>query len=382
MFVLLFGLMGVAAIFPVASHYLTQGDQKDRSDALAANAFAEIETRGLMRPESWYYAAHVNGNSIGYPLIDQTTQLFYYPVANNIGPGAAFVIDGMGGAELSSLPASRQYFPFLNGDAITWPGPFSATSPLANWSNWPVRRVTLPQLNGVAMNTPTAETIFRLRDDLAVEQPDQGDRPAMQRWSTFDANNTPANPSDDTLLARQYQGDYSWLATVVPTSSNALLGLQPAANLLGELYDVSVAVFYKREVLPSASSPGIVGSERLMNAEFLNQGELVLYDANTSDDETLETALDGIRPTNWVCVMGVNQTSGQFMMKWYRILAIEDDFFNQSLPGAGSQATRTLMVSEGGEWPSDSWQNLQVAILPGVIHVQTRQMTLSCECCE
>ena len=51
MFVLLFGLMGVAAIFPVASHYLTQGDQKDRSDALAANAFAEIKARGLMRPE-------------------------------------------------------------------------------------------------------------------------------------------------------------------------------------------------------------------------------------------------------------------------------------------------------------------------------------------
>ena len=53
MFVLLFGLMGVAAIFPVGNHYAAKGDQYDRGAAMADAALAELKSRGLLRPQLW-----------------------------------------------------------------------------------------------------------------------------------------------------------------------------------------------------------------------------------------------------------------------------------------------------------------------------------------
>ena len=53
MFVLLFGLMGVASIFPVGSHYMTEGEKFDFGSALTANAFEELQTRGMLNPENW-----------------------------------------------------------------------------------------------------------------------------------------------------------------------------------------------------------------------------------------------------------------------------------------------------------------------------------------
>ncbi|QEG34489.1 type IV pilus modification PilV family protein [Bythopirellula goksoeyrii] len=388
MFVLLFGLMGVAAIFPVASHYLVQGDQKDRSDQLANNAFAEIEARGFMDPHSWYYADHMDAtpNNLldNYPVGTKVTASPTGLFTLGSDAGHAFAIDPLGSAEVDPNdpnPSSyRAYFPYGALDGLPWPNVplyFPPVPPGTLSTLWPVRRVTFERTTGYVLDTNKAETTFRLRDDLAVELPDQGDRPAMQRWSV---DNTTGN-----LLARQYQGDYSWLATVVPVDNNALLGLQPAANLDGGLYDVSVVVFYKRDIVPSASASGSPGSERLIAAEFLNQGELLIYDANSNDPDVVDAAVDGLRATNWICVMGVNQINGQFMMKWYRILAMDEDSEDMQYSPAGITGNaigRTLMVSEGGAWPSDSWQNLQVAILPGAIHVQTRQMPLSCECCQ
>ena len=59
MFVLLFGLMGVAAIFPVGNYYVVEGEKYDQGSALIQNALEEIEARGLLRPEAWLY-----GNSV------------------------------------------------------------------------------------------------------------------------------------------------------------------------------------------------------------------------------------------------------------------------------------------------------------------------------
>lgn len=383
LFVLLFGLMGVAAIFPVASHYLVQGDQKDRSDQLANNAFAEIEARGMLKPENWAIPV-----GPGFALDFLLSGNFMLPASQ----GYAFVLDPMGiaAADLANPPITgSDYLPVNAFNSFNpWQSPPPGQIGLPQ-ANWPVRRLSFDTDNvpGTAtlLQAAPAETIFRLRDDLAVEQPNQGDRPAMQRWSV-DNNGTPNNLNDDVLLARQYVGDYSWLATVVPTDNNALLGLQPAANLAGGLYDVSVVVFYKRDIVPSVSTSGSPGSERLIAAEFLNQGELAIYDFPNNNPDAVDLAVDGIRPTNWICVMGVNQTNGQFLLRWYRILAMDEDtedlgFTRTGLSGGNAQG-RLLMVSEGGDWPTNSMQNLRVAILPGAIHVKTRQLPLSCECCE
>lgn len=232
--------------------------------------------------------------------------------------------------------------------------------------------MTLPRATPYPLDMDAAETIFLLRDDLAQEMPTSGDQPSIQRWAVDSSGN---------LLARQFKGNYSWMATVVPCSANALLGLQPSARLYDEYYEVSAAVFYKRDITPSASTSGSPGSERLIAGEFLSQGELVLYATTSAQDtQEVDTAVDGLKPGNWICVMGVRQTDGLFLMKWYKLLALDDETTNSivlnnstvSSPVAG----RYAMV-QGPDWPSTSVTDLRVAILPGVIDVYTRVMKLS-----
>src|SRR4051794_34820033 len=68
MFVLLFGLMGVAAIFPVGNHYAGKGEQYERGAALADAAFAELKARGMLKPELWIYADQPSAKRSSYQL--------------------------------------------------------------------------------------------------------------------------------------------------------------------------------------------------------------------------------------------------------------------------------------------------------------------------
>jgi Tfp pilus assembly protein PilV len=51
--ILTLGLLGVAAMFPVGSHYMQKGDTADRASALAQSAFSDIMARGVLNPENW-----------------------------------------------------------------------------------------------------------------------------------------------------------------------------------------------------------------------------------------------------------------------------------------------------------------------------------------
>jgi len=359
-FVLLFGLMGVAAIFPVGNHYVVEGEKFDLGSGLARNAFEELKARGMLRPEVWLYADHPDANTLGTNLLNPTG--FFLKPLPGIGPGHIFVLDPLAAAQFSE----REFFPW-NANAIPAGGnpwnPSPSAAPNLPGTQWPVRRITLPQTPTMPLSTAVAETIFRLRDDLVVEQPEQDDRPSIQRW----------NVNGTALLSRQYQGNYSWLATVVPTSGEALVNLQPEApNRDSQArYDVSVVVFRKREETPSATS------ERLIEAEMINDGELAIYSTTPTANADVDDAVDDIRPGNWIAVMGVNQTTGDFLMRWYRLLAMDDETSSVTLAGSTPQG-RYLML-DGPDWPFTtpaSYQNLRVVLMPGVISVATQQMTM------
>jgi hypothetical protein len=400
MFVLLFGLMGVAAIFPVASHYVLEGDKRDRSAGLAQVAFEELKARKILRPETWLYANLVAGGPTSPDFLVQMPSLSPQKTVGNFnmnmlfpghvtsgdvtypfGFGYAFVLDPLGA--IAGLQANTPNLDLLPTETIgnPWLNPPSPRLGILG-ERWPVRRLTLnvnPSLAATPVIIPseTAKNTFTLRNDLAVVQPKAGDRPSIQRWQVYN-NNTPNNPNDDTLLARDYLGDYSWLATVVPTSTEALLGLAPINNVKDAWYEVSTAVFYKREVTPSASVGGSAGSERLISGEFLNSSELAIYDPSGVAGN-VDTAVDGLKPGNWIAVMGVNQVTGTFLMKWYKVLAIDTEtslLYTQTSTPANNKQGRYVMV-QGPTWPSSSYQNLGVAILPGIVDVYTRVMQMN-----
>jgi len=380
-FVLLFGLMGVASIFPVGSHLMSEGDKFDSSALLAGNAFEELEVRGMLRPENWLYSDSVPGapNWVVQRAAPNVGE-FQFPIPSpwddNQGPGHAFVIDPLGTANAAPI-GSAVRLPRFNPSSTDNPW-----RPALAGTVWPVRRVTFgaPDPAGtyplIPVTTSVAETIFSLRDDLAVELPDEADRPGVQRWSTSDPNNTPIDPTDDLLLARQYNGNYTWLATVVPTTSKALLGLQPANSSYGQYsYDVSVVVFRKRDMVPSATS------ERLVDAVLLPGREVELFVQGATDPAVLDQALDEIRPGNWICILGVNQANGDFVMKWYRLLSLDDETSkNLDIEAATSDQYYRRAMLIGPDWPARTAQNevinLRAIVLPGTISAVTRQLQM------
>ena len=407
MFVLLFGLMGVAAIFPVGNHYAGRGEQYDRATALSTAAFAELKARGMLRPQFWYYAPNsaqpnVIPNKVSFKTrtddarFTTSTLTFNAPLPTNqtfpAGPGHAFVIDPLGAAAGRTAGLTGlDIFPYGDFSGGNPSGAANNAVP-AEWQSgsfgvlgdrWPIRRVTLAQAGGLPLSPPVAAAIFDLRDDLTVELPKQGDRPGIQRWETSDVNpangnvnNTPEDPRDDTLLARKYTGSYTWLATVVPADAAGLAALQPSDPQYGNaLYDVSVAVFHKREITPSAAS------ERSIMAELAVGGELVFVDEdNPNDPEVIDAALDGVRSGQWIALAGVHPTTGQFLLKWYRLLALDDETeTNVAIPGHSDVAMRRAMV-EGPEWPTltpgAEVHDLRAIVLPGVISVTTQTVAM------
>lgn len=436
MFVLLFGLMGVAAIFPVGNHYVVEGEKFDLGAAIAQNAFEELKGRGLLQTEVWHYAdpkLTLAGETITGPHNDAgefETQVMQPPTVGpasaaptprvdvgrfNLlvetpanapapGPGHAFVIDPLATAltfDDDQVNDGIDLFPRYTAEDdlddvlnrlnpwhpnILGVGAVGSQQPLSG-TRWPVRRITVLDATGL-MSSEVAETIFRLRDDLAVEQPDKSDRPSIQRWDT-DTAGTLEDPTDDALLRRQYKGDYSWLATIVPTTNQGRLALQPASEDYGEIAcDVSVVVFRKRVETPTSTS------ERLLEAELLAGGELILYSTSGGDlaenRELVDQALDDVRPGNWISVMGVNQSSGDFVMKWYRLLSLEDESETREIdfsPWRGTAATvvgRRAMVI-GPDWPEPLNNigndlgyspNLRVGLFPGAISVVTKPLRM------
>jgi hypothetical protein len=372
MFVLLFGLMGVAAIFPVGNHYAGKGDQYDRGAALAGTAFAEVKSReGMLGPNIWLYPDNtsvMNGGNFQVPAT----------------AGHAFVIDPVGAAETSPADTSCNFFPYdANGGKVAagWNLKFGTTA-IATTS-WPVQRITFdPLLRSPPQKfTPqVAEAIFRLHDDLTGQLPDANDSPGIQRM-TVDSNGTPKITDDDIPLARSYAGNYSWLATVLPTNADALVGMQPSTPRYGSfLYEVSVAVFFKRDSTPSLTS------ERQLSAELGPGGDLLLYSINSNSTEVDDASQD-IRPSQWILLAGVHPTSGKFLLKWYRLLALDDDTSQTQLLSNTSATVpgRHAMV-EGPEWPPDATPvdaqvstNLRAILLPGVIGVATQSVKLDTE---
>jgi hypothetical protein len=405
MFVLLFGLMGVAAIFPVGNHYAGRGEQFDRGSALAAAGFADLKARGMLKPELWYYASKPNAddqlNTAPAPVIRPTLSDFNVTLGSSNGTGYAFVIDPMGAAlgiydATAPITAGLDYFPYIDlTNAATTDGivnadmPSTWRAPTANpglvGDRWPLRRVSLLQSAGTLINPRVAETIFRLHDDVTNELPKENDRPGIQRWAVDFAGFPQDQPWNHRLLARSYTGNYSWLATVVPTSVESLAALQPINARFGsDLYEVSVAVFNKREPIPPSAA-----TERLIEAQMLQGNELIIYDPYV---ENVDAAAEGIRAGNWIAVTGVHPTTGAFLLKWYRILSIDDEtqenqqIYNAAGNLVGNYPVRRAML-DGPDWPLRKVVvsgverflpaiDLRAILLPGVISVQTQMLPM------
>ncbi len=432
--ILTLGLLGVAALFPVGGFYMQKAEISDRGSAIAQAVMSDIVSRGMLNPGAWYVMvpspARLQANSPNYffsgidgkysprPKPAQTGDVaatFTRPLAEALSAGLkqstdamlisrqfgnAYVIDPMYVAAVTvrdvadgqynpvayPFPASAlTVFPKTGGTWNYYKAPQWETwrSPQgANERTWPIRRVTFRDTSGWSADPTVAEHFCRAQDDLATDLPDRDDRPAIQNWDA------PVVGSNQTPLARQWTGDYSWIATVLPTSIAARDGI--ARNPESFAYDVSVVVFHKR-TLPAEPAASIANStparasERSVAASVLstglNGGELLLTDTNDNP----VSAFEHLKSGHWIMLCGPHPnttlTEPRFVLNWYQVLSIDS-----SGSGFNPQMQRIVAV-RGPQWPwlpqgdpindNDKLSNsLCVAICRGAVAVHTKTLRL------
>jgi hypothetical protein len=403
--ILTVGLLGVAAIFPVAGFYMQRGEVADRSSAIAQAAFNDAVSRGVLNPENWL--VWEDGNVRGAPTPQMSiSNSFTRPFARTLREqqaaltggvprdiqkttalefGSVFVIDPLAIASVALtdpmtnenlrlatqpvearcgavFPASSVWAianygglpPGLTGDWWPWGDSISAGP------RWPIRRVSLRQPLAVSpsyrpLDATLADKQFTTSDDLALDVPTAQDKPSIQRLQL--ANFDGLGPSDDPL-ARQSRGDYSWIVTVSPNTAEARNAL--ATNPAAYPYEVSVVVFHKRPI--GLTSPADLDDIKA-NREFLSSGEracrasiistglsggeiLLTRQTPGSSLEPEESPFDILKVGNWIMLCGPhpNSTAARPMMtaRWYRVLAIEGK--NERLNSNGSSDPPPLVT--------------------------------------
>ena len=307
------GLLGVAALLPLAHHKAEQGVQQDRRAAAGKRAFREFRVRGMGNPANWRTSAGAA----------------YAPAA-----GASFCIDPRG---------------LANGAPVTFGGPA-------------MDRVTL--FSGLAavqaMSGIQADTAFVIEDDLQFDIPTDPTLPPRQiftgspgadgQWGdatidddgdTVTDNITEAGwPGSDDEVKRYADGRFSWMVTLVPDTTQAT-----------PFYTLSVVIFDKR-VFPPQEVVASVGFPPLPPPPpppvALGGGPV-----------TLNAAVPlNVREGEWV-MLGQTRPSGQRMYKWYRVLATDN---------RAGQNTRSVTL-QGPDWPVDAGVTTEAVYAQGAVAV-------------
>jgi hypothetical protein len=461
--ILTLGLLGVAALFPVGGVYMQSGDVTDQAGSIAQAALDDAIVRGYLNPENWVvhditrnggavgtFANLVTGSSLtgaGIEMIPRVSGLradlatvatlaapVNYKGSNKVSGaslrsakfGDAFVIDPLGlAAGLATNPSNAIVTNINDSSAVrhfpALQAPFPLPAAWDTWAaagcHWPVRRVTpvhqtwvlnlvnptsatVPLLGysqpGYGLQEPAGEAMFRGVGDVANTLPEDQSVPGRTRWQTWTSN---ALANEPISSARQTRGDYSWIISVSPGSSEArdALATRPDAYQ----YDVSAVVFYKRPLIRGRA--GAIEAERLVNARVISTGasggELLLDRRPSSEDPVTESPFKGLKSGEYVMLCGPHPNSTalrpQFFLQWYRVTLIEDA---GAPPLAGVSApndrrlnregtsARVIVSLRGPDWPwpaapnigdtSLLSNNLRVAILPGAVAVHTKTMRL------
>jgi type II secretory pathway pseudopilin PulG len=344
------GLLGLTAVLPVALRQMARGYVSDSAARVAANAAEHFDIGGLRYPANWRYA---NGGLVS--RMDANNRYF-----------RAFAIDPQFAAANSGV----------NGGAVFNPNlfPYLARSVAADPR---MERITL--LSGssspVVMRLPQADEIFTGMDDLVFDIPQER-----------------TLPPEAVLLGgkRQAQGQFSWIATLVPKLE--------ADGMQKDLYTLSIVVFHRRNTSYSmfidadgdrAYDPGETPTlhENIVHIFNGTQGNNwndthFHADGYQGGDVTLHAATAeelNVRSGDWLMLMG-NITFGGSqipLFRWYRVLG------SDSAPEAASGPQYQLDVTlQGADWPYrfiDTASNpprTQVLVMKNIVLVHEKTIRL------
>lgn len=275
MFIMLIGLLGLAALVPVGSSYLGTANTYDRSSALGRAAFRDLQVRDYLDESKWLTS---DGRQLYQGVSPWVESRTGEQIKSPVSRGMSFCIDPLfvafnpsGGARVGAFPAPLDNDPPIDdgmGNTIPQPRMFRGTL---------AARPAQPGDASFPFPPPMpyalADRIFRSRDDVTFGIPD----------GTPDAR--PIASADQQTGARLSTGDYSWLFTITPKRERSQLrqgvdfhmtasGPVPVAPAEPHEFVITAVTFRKRLLdIPAQAVAGRVGippTERMVYCDLVN----------------------------------------------------------------------------------------------------------------
>jgi len=346
-FVLLIGLLGVAAVIPAGRVEIVEALKADRGAACARACLHDARIRKMLDPREWCYP---NGN----PVVTTDS------MGRQLAPYRMIVLDPLFISTHHDTPlaAATVKFPYLSETAIgeqdayklTVKGPLRVTLGSVYWRQLlpnPVKRSRDEQL-------AIARRLFTCRDDLLFPPPaDPAERPRQTEVVDLDpAPNqstvtttawpiraTDAVPGYDAATApmrlqSECQSDYTWIVTIMPQAEMVDIDgngtPDPFYNIDSNVrYQVSIAVYFKRDLtaLPVDQTAYYAleqPTERFVGLVFLGGGwgggDVQLYYATYANLVKAATHL-AVKEGEWVMVPTASIVDPVTPYAWYRVVA-------------------------------------------------------------
>jgi len=325
------GLLGVMIIVPLAGLRTSQGTIADGADRLGRNAVRAFDVYQMRRPDTW-------------AQLDPSGAAQYIPFTG----GEPFCIDPLYMAANAGT-AGIFRFPYLGSGAAPVPNdiPF-------------MRRISLRTFPGATLPSPVpgaslsrimsvdqAGQFFLGEDDLVFNLPKDRTMPPQQKFSFDDSSSAVTTER----LKRQWEGKFSWLATLVP---------KPGYS--SDTYLLSIVVFHRRDSVVDGERPSTV----TFNSNGFNGGDVVLHVDDDHEDDLK------MKEGEWLMLAGANLTTGARHFRWYRIQSADAG------PVAGSSGgyDRDLTLF-GQDWPQPPLLTVHKAVwIPGVVAVYEKTFRL------
>ena len=380
MFIILFGLLGVAALLELGRFDSALASRQDRAAACAESAFADLNARRLVDPRCWIR---------WYDQPPFTSLPYWAPVAApyppwvyNVAPNQTAAWRRVGDAEANPQGAYVIDPLYILRNLSSSSTPVEIASQVARFPYSPSipamprvfvdapNRLGVPLTVDVATLAALADRQFIWPDDQVFDLPKD---PQQRPKRMFDGANVGF-----------YEGNYSWMATV-------------AAD--GGAYEVSIVVFYQRDFSPpSAPADPDMPGERILaytdSSGAVQPGVVFLGggwgggDVRLQVDSINSAALGpakkpaylDLREGDWILLYGFS--AGQWTIRWYRVISVggEATLLNPNQPPSNTNPWTRLVTLAGPDWRIDNNQDGVIddawgVLCTGVVGVYTHVVT-------
>jgi hypothetical protein len=284
--VVMVGLVGIAALLPVAGIQANKGALADSAARLGADAIREFHVRSMGNPLAWRW-------------YDQSGNQFRAVTSNDLAEGNSFCLDSRFVAQgiASSDQSARNRFPYDvygSGTILRMARITLAPNPLAGPT--------------VVMDALQARQVFASDDSLVFDLPKDRTIGPVQNFSLSSTNQP---------LRRNATGSLSWMATIVPR-------LDRVGNLTDE-YTLSIVVFSRRVIDTPLNNPRSASERTAVVRDFYGDG-IGGGDLQLGAQNDVDLAL---RSGDWVMLSGRKQRTGSLtpiqVHKWYRVVNAGED---------------------------------------------------------